>query len=328
MLDVAVGLVTGARSLVYIEREAYAAATLVARMEDQALDPAPVWSDMRTFDGRPYRGLVDILISGDPCQGNSLAGKRRGQADGRDLIDELVRIIDEMRPACLFRENVPGNAHGQFGAIVPPLEGLGYELAAGIFSAADAGASHRRERLFVMAYNPRWGRAGIGVPKGQGGEGTRTSIAGRCGTKLAESGSVEHAFGQGVGSDVREEFPATSGGGGAVVDASIMRRTKGQPQQPGRLGLAALEQHGLPIFAPGPTDPRWPEILQLDPSVEPALCGMADGMAARVDRLRLAGNGVCPLQAAVAFCSLAATLGVADRFLDPGLVRELGSMTA
>lgn len=53
----------GYRAVCFVEREAHAAATLVARMEDQALDQAPVWSDLRTFDGRPWRGRVDILTA-------------------------------------------------------------------------------------------------------------------------------------------------------------------------------------------------------------------------------------------------------------------------
>src|SRR5690554_5116869 len=71
----------GARGVAYVEREAAAAASLVASMEAGWFHPAPVWSDARTFDGRRWRGCVDIVTSGDPCQGNSVAGKRRGELD-------------------------------------------------------------------------------------------------------------------------------------------------------------------------------------------------------------------------------------------------------
>ena len=63
------------RTVGYVEREASAAASLVARMEDQTLDKAPIWDDVVTFDGRSWRGIVDIVTSGDPCQSNSVAGK-------------------------------------------------------------------------------------------------------------------------------------------------------------------------------------------------------------------------------------------------------------
>lgn len=141
----------GARGVCYLEREVPAAARLVARMQDGSLHPAPIWSDLTTFDGLPWRGLVDCLTSGDPCQPNSVAGKGLGKDDDRWLLDHVFRIIDEVRPARVFRENVPGNADGQLAAIVPALEGMGYRVAAGIFSARGAGASHLRERLFIMA---------------------------------------------------------------------------------------------------------------------------------------------------------------------------------
>ena len=75
----------GYRTVGYVEREAYAAAALVARMADKALDPAPVWDDLTTFDGRPWRGVVDILTAGYPCQPFSIAGRRLGEADPRHL---------------------------------------------------------------------------------------------------------------------------------------------------------------------------------------------------------------------------------------------------
>lgn len=141
----------GARSIAFVEREAYAAATLAARMEAGDLAQAAIWSDLGTFDARPWRGIVDCVCSGDPCQPNSVAGKRGGADDDRFLIDQVVRIVSECRPRRLFRENVFGNADGQLAALVPALEGLGYRVAAGIFSASEVGASHQRERLFVMA---------------------------------------------------------------------------------------------------------------------------------------------------------------------------------
>jgi DNA (cytosine-5)-methyltransferase 1 len=134
-----------------VEGEAAAIASLVTSMEAGWFHPAPIWSDMRNFDARPFRGLVDILASGDPCQGNSVAGKRLGAEDERFLAPEVVRIADECRPNIIFRENVCGNTHGQLAAIVPGLESLGYRVAAGIFSSAETGNTMRRERLFIMA---------------------------------------------------------------------------------------------------------------------------------------------------------------------------------
>lgn len=143
--------VPGARGVAYVEREAAAAATLVTRMEAGDLAPAPVWSDLATFDPDPWRGRVHCVASGDPCQPNSVAGKGLGADDERFLIDQVLRVVDGARPLRLFRENVPGNAAGQLAALVGPLEEMGYRVECGIFSSAATGNSHGRKRLVVMA---------------------------------------------------------------------------------------------------------------------------------------------------------------------------------
>lgn len=144
--------VPGARTVCYVEREAAACASLVASMEAGWFHEALIWmGDIGKFDARPFRGIVHILASGDPCQDNSVAGKRAGAAGARFLAPEVVRIADECRPDLIFRENVPGNAGEQLRALVPPLERLGYRVAAGIFSSAETGNTMRRERLFIMA---------------------------------------------------------------------------------------------------------------------------------------------------------------------------------
>jgi len=140
-----------ARGICYVEREAAGAASLVASMDAGWLHPAPVWSDLATFDGRPWRGRVHCVASGDPCQGNSVAGKGLGADDPRFLIPHVLRIVGACRPPRLFRENVTGNAAGQLSALVGPLEDMGYRVAAGIFSSGRTGNSHGRERLIIMA---------------------------------------------------------------------------------------------------------------------------------------------------------------------------------
>ncbi len=94
------------RYTVEVPRQTYAAAVLVARMEDASLDHAPVWDDVGTFDGRPWRGAVDIVTAGYPCQPFSVAGKRRGADDPRHLWPHVARIIGEVEPPFVFLENV------------------------------------------------------------------------------------------------------------------------------------------------------------------------------------------------------------------------------
>jgi DNA (cytosine-5)-methyltransferase 1 len=141
------------RTACYVEREAAAASILAARIEQGRLCPAPVWSDLWTFDPAPWAGRVDIVAAGIPCQAWSVAGRRRGHDDDRHLWSPTYRVISAIRPSIFFLENVPGLASG--GGLEPiwrDLCSLGYRVEAGIFSAAEVGAAHVRKRLFVLAY--------------------------------------------------------------------------------------------------------------------------------------------------------------------------------
>lgn len=142
------------------EWEAYAAAVLMARMEESCLEPCPIWcGDLRDFDARPFRGLVDLLTAGLPCPAYSVAGKQRGLADERawgsadSPVPQFLRIVSECAPAMVFLENVPPFVRGgHFRAIGEALSRLGYEIECPLFvTASSVGASHKRERVFILA---------------------------------------------------------------------------------------------------------------------------------------------------------------------------------
>lgn len=295
--------IPGLRTVCYVEREAYAAATLVARMEDAALDRAPVWDDLRTFDGRPWHGVVDLVSAGFPCQPHSVAGLQLGAADDRWLFDDILRIIVECGAPVAFFENVPGllssNRGSDFRRVLESLAEIGFDAQWDIFGAGAVGASHRRERVFILAYaeNLR-GREFVGRQP----NGTDAQLGDAQG-----NGRIER------GAEPAGQFWISAAGwnGGELADAGGERFQGGQLAGPseerdwsqthGSIG----EPGGLVLFAPSPNDPRWPAIIEQRPDVEPAVCRVADGLANRVDRLRLVGNGVVPLAAAVAFRVLA-----------------------
>jgi DNA (cytosine-5)-methyltransferase 1 len=156
----------GYRTACYVEREAYAAATLVARMEDETLDKAPVWDDIKTFRGRPLRGLVDIVSGGYPCQPFSVAGKMLGTKDPRHIWPHIAHIVEEVHPEWCFFENVAGHLRLGFEQVQDDLRRMGFLVAAGLFTAAEVGASHRRERLFILA------RRAVANPRCRRPEGT------------------------------------------------------------------------------------------------------------------------------------------------------------
>lgn len=109
-LDLAVAhALHGARCVCYVEGEIPVVEILAARIAEGSLDDAPIWSDVRTFDGEPWRGRVDGIIGGFPCQDLSVAGKRAGiDGERSGLWGEFRRIIGEVRPSWVFIENVPG----------------------------------------------------------------------------------------------------------------------------------------------------------------------------------------------------------------------------
>lgn len=162
MLDLGVNFAVGGclSPILYVEREARAVATLVARMEDGTLDEAPIWSDarsmgcpgLREYVGKCLRGeRLGVLFGGIPCQPHSLAGKRLGSADDRDLLPAFLEAVGDFEPWIVFLENVPGFvSNGTVDRVREGLESLGYRVAAGLFSAEECGAPHKRERAFVL----------------------------------------------------------------------------------------------------------------------------------------------------------------------------------
>jgi len=146
------------RTVCYVEWDRYCQRVLQARIADGHLDDAPIWDDIKSFDGRPWRGCVDIVSAGFPCQPHSNAGLRRGADDDRNLWPDTLRIIGEVRPRWAILENVPGILVGSDGrppyggVVVGELAEIGYDAEWRVVSAADAGAPHKRARWWLVAY--------------------------------------------------------------------------------------------------------------------------------------------------------------------------------
>jgi len=153
------------RPVAYVEIEAFAVANLVAKMEAGELAPAPIWTDLKTLDWGLFRGKVDLLSGGFPCQPFSSAGSRKGDDDPRHLWPYIARGIRIIRPTFVFMENVEGllsaklkGNHWSDPAGTPvalhvfrELERMGYRAEGSLFSAEEVGAPHQRKRFFFMA---------------------------------------------------------------------------------------------------------------------------------------------------------------------------------
>jgi len=404
-LDLAVELaIPAARTVCMVEREAFAVSLLVEAMRTGAVAQAAVWSDAGTFAGRPWRGLVDGLFGGIPCQPHSLAGKRLGADDERDLWSVARRVFVQSGAWWILIENVGGMlSSGGAERVWRDLRRLGCSVEGGLYRASEVGAPHERERLFILGVHD--GRLGGSLADaeddhGRGGErgaeagawalGERRRGFAGGGVELADADLAfvrrQPPAGQllqpqqddGFGGDDLVDAPslgrregrpepgvrggrrAVSGADAAMVD-TIGRGRDGRPDEPERgsqgrtaaqldgglrqpeqladadlaqsaaLGGNAAEVRrlqgregepddgafvprggGLGVFPPGPGDRAgWADVLARTPEFEPAVRRVADGLADRVDRLRMLGNGVVPLQGAYAIRSLAATM--ADR---------------
>jgi DNA (cytosine-5)-methyltransferase 1 len=264
---------TGYRTVGFVERDPFAADTLFALMKDGIFEKAEIWSDVRRFDPRELRGHLDIISSGFPCQPWSVAGKQRGIKDERWLWPEIAEIIHQLSPRYVFLENVVGLLNTGLGHVLRDLAQNGYDAEWDVFSAEQCGAPHLRERLFILAY-----RAGV-------------------------DGTWLHHERDSAGKSEEE--------------AGNRRCNVGNPDRSrlqGRRGCKPQDENELPAWPPGPEEfDRWQRVLAIDPTVEPAICGMADGIPPelerslgpnRQNRLRALGNAVVPVVAAVAFVTL------------------------
>lgn len=222
------GKLLGWRTVCAVEINEFAASVLVSRQNDGLLEPFPVWDDVRTFDARPWRGRVDVISGGFPCQDISTAGKGAGiNGTHSGLWKEMARIIRDIRPGLVFVENSSALTHRGLGVVLKDLAEVGYDAEWGVFGADDVGAPHTRKRLWILA-------------------------------RYANSNSQ---------SAIR------------VYD----------------------EVAGLPCMGA-----RVSEVKSNWWQNKPSICGVDDGVAHRVDRLKALGNGQVPNVAQLAFATLSA----------------------
>jgi len=141
----------------YVEINEYCQQILAQRIKDGILDEAPIFTDIRQFiqsgAAKQYRGFVDVVTGGFPCQPFSVAGKRKGREDKRNLWPETIEIIRQVRPSFVFLENVLGLVRNPyFGTILGTLAESGYDCRWRILSCAEVGGPHRRDRVWIVAY--------------------------------------------------------------------------------------------------------------------------------------------------------------------------------
>ncbi|HBW3128276.1 TPA: DNA cytosine methyltransferase [Klebsiella pneumoniae] len=145
------GNLLGWRTVCAVERDAYAAQVLAQRQNDGILKPFPIWSDVCSFDGKPWRGIVDIVSGGFPCQDISAAGKGAGiDGEKSGLWRQMARVIGEVRPRFVFVENSPMLVRRGLALVISDLAKMGYGTQWGRISALETGAPHDRDRIWIV----------------------------------------------------------------------------------------------------------------------------------------------------------------------------------
>lgn len=285
------GILLGHTPVCAVEIDAYCRKVLEARQRDGCLPQFPIYEDVREFDGTAWRGRVDVVAGGFPCQPWSQAGKQKGADDPRHLWPEMARIVEEVKPRYVFAENV------QLAALEEPwrdLRGLGYRVPPAIcVAASDVGAPHIRKRWWLLAYADSAiatglpSRAATQVPRvGNDGQEVPDADSGR----RQEQRKPEPTRQQGARGDEPDRLRA-----GVELDPA-----------PADADGAGLEQQRRPIagraeYAPAELCGWW--------QAEPPVGRVVDGMADRVGQLRALGNGQVPMAAATAWHYLMQQLG-------------------
>ena len=269
------GKLLGWRTVCGVEWDAYAASVLVARQNDKTLPPFPIWDDVQTFDGRPWRGRVDVISGGFPCTDISCAGKGAG-IDGKQssMWSHMARIVGEVRPRFVFVENSPMLVGRGLTRVIGDLAKMGYDARWGIVGAHHVSAPHKRDRIWIVANSDlsgggasESGANGYGTKKVERREKFSQSQSSRLSEDVADSASQ-----RGCSRDTQREN---------AEDAWELRGDKGQDQ--GGMGY-------------------W--------HTEPNVGRVANGVANRVDRLKCLGNGQVPQVASLAWRLLTQDLNI------------------
>jgi len=246
------------------------------------------YSDIYGFNGYDYANKIDVISGGFPCQSFSVTGKRKGKADDRYLWPEMLRVINEIKPAFVVGENVTGIISLALDTVLSDLENSGYTTEAYIIPACGKNAWHRRDRVWIVAYSDC-----IGWQNDQ--KENRQSI---CNAKrhnpFAEQNRAQQQCRTGESGSIFPN-PTTSGFQDGRSETMVKPKKEQKSERCDSVfpnpNLSGCEKQRIPIpkgkelFAPK-CESWW--------EVEPGMDRVVDGLPHRVDRLKGLGNAVVP----------------------------------
>jgi DNA (cytosine-5)-methyltransferase 1 len=258
------------------------------RQNDGILPPFPIWDDVQTFDGHAWRGRVDVVSGGFPCQDISAAGKGAGIDGSRSgMWFHMARIIGEVRPRHVLVENSPMLTSRGLGQVLGDLATLGYDAEWGVLGAVNAGAPHKRDRIWIVATDA------AGVAGNQ--------LRAECAEQLGQAGIADgcHAMADSVLSNVstgdnRRGEQVAFNGAEVRVELGSSSEDVADACEVGFQKSAHLKKLGRNRFSISNNAGRgneWEHTTEKWWATEPDVGRVAHGVAARVDRLKAIGNG-------------------------------------
>ena len=286
----------------YVEYNDYCQRIIRQRIDDGIFDAAPIFGDIRTFisEGyaRSYQGVANIISAGFPCQPFSTAGKRAGDQDERNMWPATLECLRIIRPRYALFENVPGLLTHEYGRTVfRELAESGYQCRWRVLSAAELGAPHKRDRLWIVAYTDDYGCTAGEVTEGNtkraDDQPTRTKatsqLAGCC-RKQFSIADVE-CIGQWnrEASDEGRQWQY-----GAHCDRNISSINDTDYHSKRTQGSAETSLSWEQDMPWGESIRGYENIKERSDIPEPLFCRMDDGMAYRSHRLKAIGNGQVP----------------------------------
>ena len=237
------------------------------------------FSDVREC-GKHNLEPVDLICGGFPCQPHSLAGKRQGAADDRDLWPEYCRIISELRPRWIIAENVPGIRTTILDQVLSDMKSLDYAHRTLIIPACAFDAPHRRDRVFIIAHTNRERRGQRRLSECENNDAKQGRKNAVCNT---ESGGCDRQPRMRAAPEFEDRY--------SQLESELTTNT----QEPGLSnGRQTGRQAGTNEANGRMAQPRPERYSRSWWTVEPGVGRVAARISNRVDRLRALGNAVVP----------------------------------
>jgi len=265
------GKLLGWKTVCAVEIEPYCIERLIQRQNEGILDPFPIWDDIQTFSGIEWKGFVDVVSGGFPCQDISVAGKGAGiEGERSGLWEDMFRVVCEVRPRFIFVENSPTLTSRGLGRVLGDLASVGYDAEWDVFGAHHIGAPHKRDRIWILAHTN---------------------------SNRMSKGSSENYRTNETGENEYRDRETNSNITGRTSESLSMPRNVSNSKVVHAQGQLHKQREIKPWGS------SWWE-------VEPRLGRVANGVADRVDRLKAIGNGQVPTVVAYAFKTLYERIGI------------------